>query len=237
MRTNGTLLCAAALALSALLPGSERAAPTSGRNGDVVRTNGSDPLHVCATEAPFDSPRVRHDYEPHEQRQLRSLVEDGRRLLRELEAKHRRLMLLEANLTPERHVIVLEDLEFQRSNLGLFHERRTAAVRYLASTGSTPGPLACVIVDSFVRHDARPEQWTRRIARVHAGKAHAENAAAGDDFDIVFETVVPDRKHAASLDDMDGPVRVRAIRKVNAYLRDILYVLDLKIAQLTPEEE
>ncbi len=236
MRTFVGFLGAVVLVFAALRPGTDRATPTSGRNGDIVLTSGPDPLHVCATEAPFESPRVRHEYEPHEQRQLRSLENEGRTLLRELEAKHRRLMLLQRNLTPERHIVVLEDLAFQRSNLGLFHERRTAAVRYSAATEAGPGPLRCVIVDSFVRHDERPEQWTRRIARVQATMAHAENAAAGDEFDIVFETVVPGRKHAVSLNDMDGPVRLRAMRRVLGYLRDILYVLDLKIAQFSPKE-
>ncbi len=218
------------LAATTLLAGLWFAAglAASQRNGQIVRTSGPDPRHVChehSQESAGDAQTggaTRHHIPGDET--LQRLQRETRELMVQIGAGHQKLMRLSPSLTPERHVFVLKDMAYgldERSEM--VGERTVVAIRYdAAQEGETP---QCVILDHTLRNHDEPGRWIRRIVRLRVSEQNQLN--------VRFETIGHNLHATLGLDELEAPARLRISRRILGQLRDVRYVIDRTLPALT----
>ncbi|MCR9144191.1 MAG: hypothetical protein NXI24_18225 [bacterium] len=204
------------------------------RNGQVVRTNGADPRHVCpaldhetATAGVDESNAPKHRV-PGDVT-LERLTRETRELLSEISVGHRKLLQASPSLGQGRHLIVLKDMAYGLDRADLVGERTVVAIRYKDGDAGQSENLRCVILDHTMRNHDNPGRWIRRITRVRLG--------AQNEIDVRFETLGHNLHATLSLRELETPTRIRASRKILSYLRDVRYVIDRTLPALSARTE
>ncbi|MEQ9367251.1 MAG: hypothetical protein RIF32_23670 [Leptospirales bacterium] len=218
---------AAATAIAIVATGSIGLA-ASQRNGQIVRTNGPDPRHVCHAPGLLKAPGPDHTNAPKHRAggdaTLERLTRETRELLSGISASHRKLMDASPTLAVDRHLFVLKDMAYdldQRSEL--VGERTVVALRY--DDAEKPEALRCVVLDHTLRNHDDPGRWIRRIARVRL--------TSNDEIDVEFETLAHNLRSTLPLRELEAAARIRVSRRILDHLRDVQYVIDRTLPALT----